>query len=98
MTANAIDDFIPRDIQNLYEVHNYRNAAQVLSTGCTAEFEELLEALRAFRLTIADIRKAGGNESDFPQRAAMLAGYEAVHGCSEAIASLDFVCKSVTAS
>src|ERR1700722_1273115 len=68
MTANAIDDFIPHDIQNLYEVHNYRNAAQVLSTGCTAEFEELLEALRTFRLTIADIRKAGGNESDIPKR------------------------------
>jgi len=68
MTANAIDDFIPKDIQELYEVHNYRNAAQVLATGCAAEFQELLEGLRTFRLTIADIRKAGGNESDIPKR------------------------------
>jgi CRISPR-associated protein Csd2 len=68
MTASPIDDFIPKDIRELYEVHNYRNAAQVLSTGCAAEFRELLEGLRAFRLTIADIRKAGGNESDIPKR------------------------------
>jgi CRISPR-associated protein Csd2 len=68
MTANAIDDFVPRDIQELYEVHNYRNAAEVLSTGCAPEFQELLEGLRAFRLTISDIRKAGGNESDIPKR------------------------------
>ena len=60
MTSNAIEDFIPADIQELYEVHNYRNAAQVLATGCASEFQELLEALRAFRLTIGDIRKAGG--------------------------------------
>ena len=68
MTANPIDDYIPKDIQALYEVHNYRNAAQVLATGCAAEFHELIDGLRAFRLTIADIRKPGGNESDIPKR------------------------------
>jgi CRISPR-associated protein Csd2 len=72
MTPNAMDDFIPKDIQELYEVHNYRNAAQVLATGCAAEYRELLEGLRAFRLTIADIRKAGGNESDIPKRISRL--------------------------
>jgi len=68
MTANAIDDLIPKDIRDLYEIHNYRNAAQVLATGCAPEFDELLEGLRVFRLTIADITKAGGNESDIPKR------------------------------
>ena len=67
MTASAIDEFIPQDIRELYEVHNYRNAAQVLATGCPAEFGQILEALRAFRLTVADIRKPGGNESDIPK-------------------------------
>lgn len=49
MTANPIDEFIPKDIRELYEVHNYRNAAQVLATGCAAEFKELIapEAGRA---------------------------------------------------
>ncbi|HVZ28097.1 MAG TPA: BglII/BstYI family type II restriction endonuclease [Rhizomicrobium sp.] len=66
--AGATQDFIPTDIQELYEIHNYRNAIEVLATSCKPEFEELLEALRAFRVTLADIRKPGGNESDIPKR------------------------------
>lgn len=72
MTANTIDAFIPDDIRQLYEVHNYRNAAQVLATGCPDEFKEILEGLRTFRLTIADIRKPGGNESDIPKKISAL--------------------------
>ncbi|HZS79849.1 MAG TPA: BglII/BstYI family type II restriction endonuclease [Herbaspirillum sp.] len=68
MTANPIDAFIPEDIRTLYEVHNYRNAAQVLATGCPSEFQEIIEGLRAFRIMLADIRKPGGNESDIPKR------------------------------
>jgi CRISPR-associated protein Csd2 len=68
MTTNLIDAFIPEDIRTLYEIHNYRNAAQVLSTGCPEEFQEIIEGLRAFRLTLADILKPGGNESDIPKR------------------------------
>ncbi|HET6144777.1 MAG TPA: BglII/BstYI family type II restriction endonuclease [Candidatus Acidoferrales bacterium] len=44
----------------------------MLATGCATEFDELLDALRAFRLTIGDIRKAGGNESDIPKRISSL--------------------------
>jgi hypothetical protein len=33
---------------------------------------EILEALRAFRLTLDDIRKPGGNESDIPKRISAL--------------------------
>jgi CRISPR-associated protein Csd2 len=68
MITNPIDAFIPEDIRKLYEIHNYRNAAQVLATGCPDEFQEIIEGLRAFRLTLADIRKPGGNESDIPKR------------------------------
>ncbi len=68
MSNNSIDAFIPEDIRTLYEIHNYRNAAQVLATGCADEFQEIIEGLRAFRLTLADIRKPGGNESDIPKR------------------------------
>jgi CRISPR-associated protein Csd2 len=68
MTENPINTFIPEDIRALYEIHNYRNAAQVLATGCSEEFQEIIEGLRAFRLTLADIRKPGGNESDIPKR------------------------------
>lgn len=68
MSADTIQNFVPEDIRTLYEVHNYRNAAQVLATGCPDEFHEIIEGLRAFRLTLADIRKPGGNEPDIPKR------------------------------
>lgn len=68
MSKSLIETFIPEDIRELYEIHNYRNAAQVLATGCPEEFQEIIEGLRSFRLTLADIRKPGGNESDIPKR------------------------------
>lgn len=58
---------IPQDIRDLYEIYSYRNAAVILSETRTEEFNELLETLRAFRITTAMIRTAGGNESDIPK-------------------------------
>ena len=70
--ALRMGDYIPQAIEDLYEVHNFRHAAEVLATGCSAEFEELMEALAGFRLTTADILAPGGNESQIPKRVAAL--------------------------
>src|SRR5438045_1332929 len=59
--------FLPREISNLYEVHNYRNAAQVLATSCPNEFGDLIAALAEFRIATADIKRPGGNESGIPK-------------------------------
>ncbi|WTM87808.1 BglII/BstYI family type II restriction endonuclease [Halothiobacillus sp. DCM-1] len=59
---------LPDDIQQLYEVHNFRHAAEIMCASCPHELEELMMALRTFRLTTADILKPGGNESTIPQR------------------------------
>jgi len=67
-----LTDYIPDDIMELYEVHNYRHAAEVLATGCREEFEELVGALRKFRLATTDILAKGGNESQIPKRIASL--------------------------
>ena len=67
-----LTDYIPDDIMELYEVHNYRHAAEVLATGCWEEFEELVGALRKFRLATTDILAKGGNESQIPKRIASL--------------------------
>jgi CRISPR-associated protein Csd2 len=48
LTANTTDAFIPDDIRTLYEVHNYRNAAQVLATGCAEEFADILQGCASF--------------------------------------------------
>lgn len=64
--------FLPEDIIGKYEVLNYRNAAQILKAAASAELKDLINALRGFSLTIADIRKPGGNESDIPKKFAAI--------------------------
>jgi len=67
-----LTDYLPAEFLDLYEVHNYRHAAEVLATGCPEEFAELIGALSQFRITTADIRAKGGNESQIPKRLASL--------------------------
>jgi len=69
--ADALDElarFVPQDLRDLYEVHSYRHAASILWNSHPNEFREIADALRAFRLTRADIQAAGGNESDIVKR------------------------------
>lgn len=59
--------YIPADILARYEVYSYRNAALILSAAHPERFDELMTALRAFKITVATIEKAGGNESEVPK-------------------------------
>lgn len=70
--TQIVSNHIPKEISDFYEIHNYRNAAQTLATVCPNEFDELLSALCSFRLTLDDIRKPGGSESDIPKRMSAL--------------------------
>src|SRR5680860_637750 len=72
MTRVEASGYLPGDVLELYEVHNYRNAGQVLAASCESEFAEIIEALRAFRMTLDDIRRPGGNESVIPKRISSL--------------------------
>jgi hypothetical protein len=66
--VDVVERAVPEDIRERYEVHSYRNAAVILSQAKPAEFDDLLTALRAFRITTTMIRTAGGNESDIPKQ------------------------------
>jgi hypothetical protein len=72
MNYEELKNYIPDDIRNLYEIYNFRNAVQILSTSAPNEFNELIEGLWNFRLTVDDIRKPGGNESDIPKKISVL--------------------------
>lgn len=72
MTSAHASSYLPDDVRDLYEIHNYRNAAQVLAASCSLEFSEIIEALRVFRMTLDDIRRPGGNESVIPKRISSL--------------------------
>ncbi|KAF0221950.1 MAG: hypothetical protein FD176_3050 [Rhodospirillaceae bacterium] len=63
----AWQDYIPEDIRDLYEVHDYHHAAAVLANEFPQEFGQILQALRQFRISVADIVSAGGNESNIPK-------------------------------
>jgi len=62
-----VERMIPADVRSRYEVVSYRNAAVILAETQSREFNEVLDALRAFAITTAMIRKAGGNESEMPK-------------------------------
>src|SRR5579872_2937742 len=64
----AYEDFIPKEIIDLYEIYNYKSAAEILATGSPDEFKDLMGGLGEFRITLDDIRKPGGNESDIPKK------------------------------
>jgi len=68
----TISDLLPSGLPELYEVHNYRHAAEVLATGCELEFQELCTALQSFKITVEDITTPGGNESQVPKKLAAL--------------------------
>lgn len=54
---------VPKDLQELYHVKEWRNAAGVLSTACPKEWNDILEVLRAFKLYRSEIEAAGKNRS-----------------------------------
>jgi len=60
-------DYLPEDIRDLYEVHDYRHCAAILANEFPNEFQELLTAFRQFRITRHDILTPGGNESSIPK-------------------------------
>jgi hypothetical protein len=54
---------VPEDIRESYEVHEWRNAAGVLSTAHNAEWQDILAALRAFEFRRSEVLKGGGGKS-----------------------------------
>lgn len=59
---------IPEDIQKLYETYDYPHAAAILACEFPVEAEEIYHALRSFRFTREQIKRAGGNESEIPKQ------------------------------
>lgn len=55
---------IPPDVLDLYEVHEWRNAAGVLFTAHPDEWNEVMSALRKFRFSTADVLAPGKNKSE----------------------------------
>jgi hypothetical protein len=59
---------VPTGLQSLYHVHEWRNAAGVLSTACPAEWNDILSVLSDFRLYRSEVKVDGGNRSPISRR------------------------------
>jgi hypothetical protein len=59
---------IPADIQDLYEIHEWRNACAVLHGAYPDELKDVVAVLREFRLHKADIVNPGGSKSAVASR------------------------------
>lgn len=64
----AVDKYIDRDILSKYEYFDYGHALEILHESFQEEWKEIQNALRMLKLTVADITKAGGNESPIPKK------------------------------
>lgn len=55
-------------LEKLYDVLDYRNAIGILQSGSPMEFDELLKAFTDIRISTADLKAGGGNESNIPKK------------------------------
>lgn len=63
-----IEKYIDYDLLDRFEFYNYGHALEILYNAFPTEWYELQECLRKLNLTLADIKKAGGNESPIPKK------------------------------
>lgn len=63
-----LEKYIDHDILEKFEFYNCGHALEILHDAFPEEWSELQECLRRLKLTAADIKKAGGNESPVPKK------------------------------
>lgn len=59
---------VPDVLRELYEVHEYRHAAALLSCEFPEVYADMCYALETFRFRKEDVLMGGGNESNIPKR------------------------------
>lgn len=62
------DKYIKSNLLTRYEFHNYGHALEILHDAFSEEWHELQKCLEELQLSLADIKKAGGNESPIPKK------------------------------
>lgn len=63
-----ITKYIDAEILGKYEFYNYGHALEILHDAFPEEWKELQDCLKKFKLTLSDIKTAGGNESPIPKK------------------------------
>lgn len=63
-----LNKYLQSVLLDKYEFYNYGHALEILHESFPEEWSELQDCLRKLRLTLDDIKKAGGNESPIPKK------------------------------
>jgi hypothetical protein len=63
----VLEDHVPAEVRDVYDVHDYRHAAAILAGEFPTEFKDVCRALLRFRFTEDDVKEPGGNESAIPK-------------------------------
>ncbi len=63
-----IEKYVNKELLGRLEFHNYGHALEILHDAFPTEWAELQECLQKLKLTLADIKKSGGNESPIPKK------------------------------
>ncbi len=66
--TSSFESVVPRALLERYEWREVRNAAAIVSATNPDEWQDLLEVLAGFRLTVGEMMAAGGNKSDLTDR------------------------------
>ena len=62
------EKYIDSDLLDKFEFFNYGHALEILHDAFPNEWKELQDCFRHLKLSLSDIRKAGGNESPIPKK------------------------------
>lgn len=60
--------YVDSELRSRFEFYNYGHALEILHEVFPQEWFELQDCLKKLRLSVLDIRKAGGNESPIPKK------------------------------
>ena len=63
-----IRDYIEEDLLERFEFYNYNHALEIITQAFPEEWSNIVTCLRTLEITTADLRKAGGNETDIPKK------------------------------
>ena len=64
----AVHGLLPKAIEAKFEFYNFGHTLEILTQSCKQEWQELLACFGQLSIPLADILKAGGNESPIPKR------------------------------
>lgn len=63
----ARNRYLPSEINDFYELHDFRHAAAILKNEFPTEWDDLCRVLRTFRFTEKIVKTPGDSESQFPK-------------------------------